>query len=281
MLEEMASTHAVHQVFAQARLPLELIENRSMLLPQQSLVALYEGAAHATGDRLFGFRVGQAMMPGDYGLWMRFSAAGRTLAEALQRCVRSIAVHQSVAYMSLRKAGLVVIWTYHPPPSPEYASPQHSDHIIPLMIRFVQSYLGAGWNPPWIQLDYPEALADKRLEDGSCSHVRYGGNGVSIAIAAKQLNVSRPEGVQSQSQYVTSVEIQAERAKNQTRNFIYCLDAVIALQLLEGRTGIDHTAMIVGASDGPYVTPVRPIGACWTRLAGGVLLPYCGKPIYP
>ncbi len=153
MLIEMESMCALHRLFSTERLPLELVENRNMRLPQKSLVALFEGAAHAAGDRLFGFRVGRATSPKDYGTWIRFSSGGRTLLEALDRCVRSIGVHQSVAHMSLHNEGSLIIWSYHPPPSPDHSGVQHSDHIIPLMIQFVQSYLGPGWNPAWIQLD--------------------------------------------------------------------------------------------------------------------------------
>ena len=272
MLEEMASTRALHRVFAGERLPLELIENRSMQLPQKSLVALFEGAARAAGDRLFGFRVGQSMLPGDYGLWMRFSAGGRTLTEALERCVRSMGVHQSVAHMSLRKAGSVVIWTYHPPPAPEHSGVQHSDHIIPLMIRFVQSYLGPDWNPSWIQLDYPDTMADRRLEDGVQSSVRYGGDGVSIAIPTKCMQISRPDNLQNQAQSVTSADILAERIKNETGDLVHCIDAVIALQLLEGRTGIDDTAIIVGTSIRTLQRAIHDAGSSYRRLLGAARL---------
>ena len=266
ILEEMEGRRALHRVFAKENLPLDLVDNRGMQLPQKSLVALFEGAAHATGDRLFGFHVGQSMLPGDYGLWMRFSAGGRTLAEALQRCVRSMSVHQSVAHMSLRSTGSVVIWTYHPPPSPENAGIQHSDHIIPLMIRFVQSYLGPDWNPPWIQFDYPDTMADVRLEDGVKSSVRYGGEGVSVTIPIKCMQVSRPDNLQSQAPRVTSVDILAEKARNQAKDLIYCIDAVIVLQLLEGRTGIDNTAMMVGTSVRTLQRAIHDTGSSYRRL---------------
>ena len=104
------------------------------------------------------------------------------------------------------------------------------------------------------------------------SHVRYGGNGVSIAIPAKRLHACQPESRQPRTQYVTSVEMQAERARNQTRDFIYCLDAVIALQLLEGHADIDHTAMIVGTSVRTLQRTIRDAGSSYRRLLGAARL---------
>lgn len=266
MLEKMESVRALQRVFSNENLPLELVENRDMQLPQKSLVALFEGAAQAVGDRLFGLRVGQSMTPGDYGMWIRFSSGGRTLAEALQRCVRSISVHQSVAKMSLHKAGSTVVWSYHPPPLADNAGIQHSDHIVPLMIRFVQAYLGANWNPSWVNIGYSSAKSDVRLEDELKSNVRYFGNSVSIAIPKKYMQVSRSNNLRSRTQSVTSVDILAEKAKTQTNDLISCINAVITLQLLEGQTSIDETSFFIGTSTRTLQRTIHEAGSSYRQL---------------
>ena len=140
------------------------------------------------------------------------------------------------------------------------------------MIQFVRSYLGPKWNPSWIQLDYPNTMADTRLEDSVKSCARFFGNGVSIAIPTKYMQVSRPGALQDQTRNVTSVDILAERAKNQTGNLIYCIDAVIALQLLEGGIGIDNTAMIIGTSIRTLQREIHDAGASYRQLLGAARL---------
>lgn len=272
MLEDMESTRALHRVFAHEGLPLSLIENRDMQLPHRSLVAIFEGAGKAVGDRLFGFRVGQSMQPGDYGLWIQYSVGARTLSDALKRCVRSMSVHQSVARMSLRECGTNMVLTFHPPPLPEHAGPQHSDHVIPLMIRLVQIYLGPDWHPAWIQLDYPDTMADARLEEETRSRVRFFGSGVSIAIPKKQMQVCRPDSAQGQTRNVTLAEVYAEKVKTQSKDPFSCVNAVIALQLLEGRAGIDDLAKVVGTSTRTLQRTIHDAGSSYRRLLNAARL---------
>jgi len=73
-----------------------------------------------------------------------------------------------------------------------------------------------------------EEMADVRLEDGAKSSVRYVGEGVSIAIPTKYMQRSRRQSLRDQTQSVTSVEILADRARNQAKDPICSIDAIIA-----------------------------------------------------
>ena len=44
-------------------------------MPVASMMAIFEGAARAAGDRTFGFNVGVGMAYESYGLWMAYSAS--------------------------------------------------------------------------------------------------------------------------------------------------------------------------------------------------------------
>ena len=84
--------------------------------------------------------------------------------------------------------------------------------------------------------------------------------------------VSRSDALQDQTRSVTSADILAERVKNQTKNLIFCIDAVIALQLLEGGTGIDNTAVIIGTSIRTLQRAIHDAGSSYRQLLGAARL---------
>jgi AraC-like DNA-binding protein len=220
-----------------------VLEHRDTLVPLAAMASVFQEAARTVGDRSFGLRVGHAMTHLTYGAWLEYSAAGSTLGEGLRRSVESMRFHQTTGQLSLTLERTFAIWRYHPP-GRATASIQHSDHVVGPMCRFVASYLGPGWRPAWIDLDYQRDPDWRAIDALTGAPLRFEQPGVGIAIAIEDLACSRLGS--PSTRYVTLHDV-AERAALQTTDEpVRSILALVSLRLLEGATDIEGTAATVG-----------------------------------
>ncbi len=110
MLEERVGWRAVEIAFAAGEVPLDIIRQQETRMPVASMMALFESAGRAAGDRTFGFAIGAKMSPESYGLWMDYSISANTLGEALRRTVLTARFHQTGGHLALETKGGFAIW---------------------------------------------------------------------------------------------------------------------------------------------------------------------------
>ncbi|MCB1496835.1 MAG: AraC family transcriptional regulator ligand-binding domain-containing protein [Bauldia sp.] len=248
MLERMAGSAALSRVFRREALPLALIEDRDMRLPLVALCGLFEAASHEAGDRTFGLRIGEAMLPGSYGLWAEYGTAAGTLAEALRRMVATIDVRQTGSSMSLRRTGDHVVWGFAHGIG-QTAGRQHADHVIGPMRRFVGAFLGAGWTPSWIELNYPTDGDADLLERHWHTGIRFGAPAAGIAIPVDRLPVRRRRAVDAgRARHLTSLDLIADARRRQARDPLHVVEELVALRLMDGEVDIDGLARLAGTS---------------------------------
>jgi hypothetical protein len=87
--------------FTAEGIPLGILDQRETRMPVASMMAIFEGAACAAGDRTFGFNVGVGMAYESYGLWMAYSASADTLGDALMRTVSTARYQQTGGRLAL------------------------------------------------------------------------------------------------------------------------------------------------------------------------------------
>lgn len=246
MLEQFAGSHAVSRAFHQTGLPMEIIEFPDTSIPVEAMRDLFDTSARAAGDRCFGLNVGQQMTHVSYGLWMRYCAQAETLISGLRRAKKCVPIHQTGCAFVLEATKPVSFWRYVAPGGLKSRPIQHCDHLIGPMIRFVQSYLGAGWLPEWIELNYPRDVQAAQLEARLPFPIRFGAPTLALAIRPGDL-ARRAVAATHSDQDITYADVRAcEATGGQDREPLISVFHAITLRLLDSRTGIDGAACSLG-----------------------------------
>jgi len=245
---DMEGDKALCRTFRQAALPMALIEQPKTQIPFSSICSLFDKAARETGDRLFGLKVGKAMKPNTYGLWVDYSSNAPTLGQALQRLIRTIAIHQTGVEMRLVPTGKNVFWSYRQVGG--LASVQHTDHVFPSMISFLRIYLGKNWSPSWTTVNYSKDQNAGQLIDAVQTEIRFGGQSIGIAFPRHLLTSPRRADPvpKLENAHLTSIDVVAQAACNNARSPEQNIEAIIALRLLDGQTDIEGAASVAGKS---------------------------------
>lgn len=247
LLEEAAGNQSVARVFSRAQLPLQLVEDRRVRIPMASLVELFSLAGREAGDRLFGLRVGMNMAPGDYGRWALYSQSGKTLRQGIRRLAASLPIHQLGSKIGLETIPGEQALVYRMPPFDRADKRQHSDHVVPSLLKFVRGYLGDSWSPAWVQVDYADDGSGTRLADLLSVEWRFGGDAIRVPLSQSDLDSPRLTNSPGNGVTLTSVDLNALDA-HRSPSFRATVEACIAVELIEGQITIDGVARRMGMS---------------------------------
>jgi len=245
LLEQWAGSQSVARTFGQAGLPMEVIEFSETWIPVDTMRNLLEISARAAGDRCFGLYVGKDMTHKTFGMWMKYSGQAATLKDGLSRASRSSKFQQSGGKIVFTPGARVSFWRYIPPPMQTSSQVQHCDHLIWPTIQFIQSYLGPGWLPEWVDVTYPRDPGAHLLEARLPFPVRFGAPYLSLAIRNQDLlpQTLRPSDA---GQRITFDAVRASEATGPTKEPLGTVFNTITLRLLEGQTDIDGAACQLG-----------------------------------
>lgn len=224
---------------------MEIIEFPDTRIPIAAMHHLFENAAREVGDRCFGLSVGQDMTHTAFGLWIKYCTQGTTLADGLARSRICSTFQQTGGKLVFDPGAPVSFWRYVNPPSLQTNNIQHCDHLIGPMVRFVQSFLGRGWLPEWIEVNYPRDRLAHRLEAQFPFPVRFGAPTLSLAIKEQDLWRRNP-GKMKAHQAITLADVQASEDAGLSREPLGSVFGAIALRLLDGRTDIQGAACALG-----------------------------------
>jgi len=157
LLEARGGSKSVARAFASQNLPLVLVSDRTHRVPLAALIGLFDCAARLAGDPRFGLHVGLAMAPHDYGRWAAFAMQAPTLSGALSRLARCVVLHQVGGALVLQpRPGGRVLWEYRQSAVAGARAMQHTDHVIPVMLRVLRAYCGADWTLCSIETSSPD-----------------------------------------------------------------------------------------------------------------------------
>ncbi|MHA3977602.1 AraC family transcriptional regulator [Halovulum sp. GXIMD14794] len=247
LLEDAAGSQAIGRAFSNAQLPLQLIEDRRVRVPMAALVELFAGAGRQAGDRLLGLRIGLDMKPADYGRWAIYSQSGRTLREGVARLNTSLPLHQLGPWIGLETVQGQEMLVYRMPRFGISDKRQHSDHVVPSLLKFIRGYLGESWSPSWVQVDYPDDGCAARLADLVPTDWRFGSDALRVPLSANDLDTPRITSAPAGGMTLTSVDLVALEGQ-QAPSFKATVEACIAMEMVEGQTTIDGVARRMGMS---------------------------------
>jgi AraC-like DNA-binding protein len=180
LVREQAGEMALEQLFRAVDLPVGLLDRPAARLLLVDMAAMFERAAALLGNPLLGLAVGRAMRPEDYGVWARWAAAGPTLRHGIARACRAMRYYQAADSMRGQLFGDHARLSYHALGVPFEAGRQHADHVLPSLIGFGRGFLGADWQPLWVEMPYRASGAAKDLADRIGIEVRYDRPGIAI-----------------------------------------------------------------------------------------------------
>lgn len=253
LLEAKESRKAVRKVFAAEGVPLALAGERQHRVPLAALAGLFERAALRAGDPCFGLDVGLHMPPEEYGLWMRYALQAPTLGTSLARIIETLPVHQSGTAMRLapRPDGRVA-WEYRYPASWTGAYAQHTDHIIPVMIRAVRAYRGPDWTPEGVEVGYPAPGHVADLEAATGAPWSFNRPCQAIVLPAADLRAERAAKVPGESRMpatplIALADVVAASTHAGSQAPVADIVSIVTLRLLEGRSDIDGAASLLGS----------------------------------
>ncbi len=243
LLEASSGKHAVRRVFDEQGLPLELTASPQVRMPLASMIALFESAGVASGERNFGLRVGQRMQPHEYGVWAAYSASAPTLHVALERFIRGLKLFQPHARSLLQFKDGCVEWSYRRPGLRVHGM-HHADHILPPMIRLVQGFLGGQWLPQRAHVCYPKDAAAHQFESALGVPVRFGTPFVGLTLDRADLLAPRRQRIVPGEQ-LTFADVCAA-ASEQPETPLAAIRAILQLRLMKGEFDLDRTASMAG-----------------------------------
>ncbi|MEM9085094.1 MAG: AraC family transcriptional regulator ligand-binding domain-containing protein [Pseudomonadota bacterium] len=230
-LEACAGPAAVQICFARAQLPLGIIEDRSARIPIHSMTRLFSEAERFTGNPTFGLEIGLSMSGNEIGHWFDFSSQAETLRAGLQRLIETIKLFQNGPRGSLVDVSDGAMFSYFVPRDKTLSYAAHSDHHVPLILSFIQRYLGQSWRPPWIEMDYPDRGHGRAFSDLVGARPIYGRSAVSVPLSKAELNARRPHDADAK-EVLCSKDVKA-RIFHRQNDFLVAVETHMALEMFE------------------------------------------------
>ena len=186
VVEDQLGPDGLSRLFAGTGLSPDAVDMPGLMIPLRDMVAIFERAAHLTGDDLIGLRVGREMLDA-FGLWTRFVRTAPTLGQSLERIVRGLAYHQSGGQLSFAVEGRLARLSYHVPVAVPERRGQHMEHTLPALLDTFGLYLGQGWRPLRLTVDYARSPRLAALETALGMPVRAGGRVPTLVFPAEVL----------------------------------------------------------------------------------------------
>jgi AraC-like DNA-binding protein len=198
-----------------AGVPMSLVEAPHAMMPLSVMFTLFGEAARLTGDDLFGLRLGGAMHPVEFGAWVRYALAGRTLRQTIERCMRSVYFHQPGARFSLDKVDDGIAWRFHGAAADTTGRSAHADHLLPPMLNVVRHFAGAHWLPLAFYVPYPRPPHAAQLQRWLRARIVFGSPSIGLLFPEPVLDLARPE---RENEAAASLgEMRRELARRRTR----------------------------------------------------------------
>ncbi|QIE43721.1 AraC family transcriptional regulator (plasmid) [Rhodobacteraceae bacterium SC52] len=250
LLEKASGVSAVEAVFRSVQIPVQVLDHPELEVPFGAMVRLFDSAAKSAGDPLFGLRVGLQMSPGDFGPWIKTAKTAPTLRHALDRLSAALQMHQPEGAFSLDVAQGMAVWTYIPPDFSVLPIRQHADHVLPVMIAFCRSYLGAEWLPVRARMMY----ADPGLKAARFALLAvpfaFDGPGVAICFPDSLLGKSLPvaSGVRDLNTDENELGSMTNVPSTSLPSRDMAIESIVALRILDGQVDIEGAAALANIS---------------------------------
>ncbi len=225
---------------SRAELPLGIIENRSMRIPIKSMIRLFSEAERFSGHPTFGLEIGLAMTGKEVGPWFDYSSQAETLRSGIHRLIRTIRLFQNGPSIKLVERRSGAVFSYFVPRDKTLTYAAHSDHNLPLMLDFVQRYLGTDWRPPWIEIDYTDRGHSRAFSDLVGSRPIYGRSALSMPLTSAELSTRRPQQLSAKDAFCWH-DIKA-RVSELHDDFLVAVETSMRLEMFDTNPDLESVA---------------------------------------
>ncbi len=156
LVSDMSGGRALRRLLTNMGIPTAVLDTPHARIPLEAMVRLFDAAAREVGDDDFGLRVGRGTGLSDFGDWVAYGAGARNLGAGLSRLCDTIWVHDTGSRMWLVPKASHFVWCCTTGLALNCQVRAYSDHLVKPMLDYVRTFLGEGWEPDWLELDYPK-----------------------------------------------------------------------------------------------------------------------------
>ncbi|MEM7710240.1 MAG: AraC family transcriptional regulator [Pseudomonadota bacterium] len=265
-MTEQAGSKALARLFRDESLPASLADNADHQIPLASMGRLFSRSARAVGDPLFGLEIGNRMAPAEFGLWARYSAQGSTLGIALERIAKTLSLHQTGTTMRVApRCGREAAWEYRHPGISSASFQHHSDHLVPVMVRFARAFLGDDWRPTRIEVGYSRPRHAGDLEAALGVPLRFDRPCLAMVFPAEALQARRP-APDAPERLLSALDVGMSKRLETATSRAEQIGAIMSLRLLDGLSDMEGTAQMLGVGRRTFQRHLADAGLSYRSL---------------
>ncbi len=262
---EVAGEKRLAKAMEAAELPYHFIEERSGYISEHSLATFVEEAARSAGHQNIGLLWSPYLIVADYGVWGEYVLSAPTLGNALRRATAVMPFHSTVDRAWLEAAGRRSRYCY------KFGMPEHLAYsdiafsAIGVFLSIFREYLGAGWKPTTVLLDFEAVANSVEVEDTyGCPVVwnapRLGVEFESSALLVEKRKSYRVGGI------VTVEDVTRERFGGPPETIAGQVATVARQQLHHKEISVDATARALGLGVRTLQRKLEEEGAQFRRI---------------
>jgi len=247
LLESAQGTRALERVFRAEGLPLWLAHDQSGKLPLRCLMGLLERTARDIGDERFGFNLGYAMQPEDYGPVASYMASAPDLRTMIRRSIRAVRYHASGCEFSLDVSGRLARWGFRAVEPISFGRRHHAAHVVHPVIRAMRRYLGSNWSPVCVELESDRPTGWHMVEHQVGAPVMFGAATNAIVFEARLLERRALRQIPLED-LLTWSDLRRIVMQRPPRKSIEVALEIIRLRLFESTVDIEGAAKLLGVA---------------------------------
>lgn len=259
---------SLDRVFRRADLPLRLIEEPDRLVLLEDQLALVEAAAREIGDEALAARLSTEAGFASLGTYARHVRSMPDLGSAI-RCANATIgpLLQSTTVLGLTVAAGLARWTYRVTEKVAVGRQKNEMLALGYMLDCVRHFVGARFAPVALELGGPGVASRTAVESVYRADL-FRGEAAAIVFPADLLAAQNPG---------MAAAVALDRAElPEASDLVACTEALIGLELLDGRPDLDRLARHLKMSRRTLQRQLAARGTSFESLRAGLTFARAG-----
>ncbi|WP_234823128.1 AraC family transcriptional regulator [Ensifer adhaerens] len=245
----------------------ELIEDRNVYIPQQSVMGFVEAMARAVGDAKLGLLLVPNMDVSAYGSFGRFITEAATLDQAIKRSIVALQYHSSFDNLTVTTTKENLRFGYKSALAGSRGYESVACAAAGELLSLFKAYLPDHWRPLRVELDIPTPSHISLFEDVFQCPVILNAPAVAVVVERHRLMAASRRTSRS---IVTLEDVARDRPGGAPRSLLEIATAQIRAQLLAGDVSIEDAARSMDTSVRTLQRELRQAGVDFRSLTSAV-----------